>query len=103
MSQTDDFNAEKHQINNYSISSSSSNIIEVTIIIINLIYIAQFDTNGILRALYIVITNAICARMNIHETIIFIHIYMSTHKHTHRHMYKYICTNILTRFLPILT
>ena len=29
--------------------------------------------------------------MNIHETIIFIHIYMSTHKHMHRHMYKYIC------------
>ena len=27
-----------------------------TIIIINLIYIAQFDTNGILTALYIVIT-----------------------------------------------
>ena len=44
------------------------------IIIINLIYIAQFDTNGILTALYIVITymytNAICARMNLHETII---------------------------------
>ena len=27
--------------------------------------------------------------MNIHETIIFIHIYMSTHKHIHRHMYTY--------------
>ena len=40
--------------------------------------------------------------MSIHETIIFIHIYMSTHKHMHRHMYKYISTNILTR-LPILT
>ena len=28
--------------------------------------------------------------MNIHETIIFIHIYMSTHKYIHQHMYKYI-------------
>ena len=42
--------------------------------------------------------NAIYARMNLHETII----YMSTHKQIHRHMYKYISTNILTR-LPILT
>ena len=33
-------------------------------------------------------TNAICARVNLHETIISIHIYMSTHKHTHRHMYQ---------------
>ena len=31
-------------------------VIQVIIIIINLIYIAQFDTNGILTALYIVIT-----------------------------------------------
>ena len=53
----------------------------------------QFDTN--------VHTNAICARMKIHETIISIHIYLSTHKHIHRHTYKYISTNILTR-LPIL-
>ena len=35
--------------------------------------------------------------MNIHETIIFIHIYMSTHKNIHCHMYKYISTDILTR------
>ena len=28
--------------------------------------------------------------MNIHETIIFIHIYMSTHKYIQCHMYKYI-------------
>ena len=38
-----------------------------------------------------------------HETIIFIHIYMSTHKHIkhiHRHIYKYY-TDILTR-VPIL-
>ena len=35
--------------------------------------------------------------MNTHKTIIFIHIYMSTHKHTHIYMYKYISTNILAR------
>ena len=39
--------------------------------------------------------------MNIHETIISIHICMSTHKHIHCHMYKYISTYILR--LPILT
>ena len=39
--------------------------------------------------------------MNIHETIIFIHIYMPIHKHIHRDMYKYISTDILTR-LPLL-
>ena len=39
--------------------------------------------------------------MNIHETIIFTHIYMPTHKHIHHYMYKYISTDILTR-LPIL-
>ena len=39
--------------------------------------------------------------MNIHEAIIFIHIYIPTHKHIHRYMYKYISTDILTR-LPIL-
>ena len=39
--------------------------------------------------------------MNIHKTIIFVHIYASAHKHIHRHMYKYISTGILTK-LPIL-
>ena len=75
----------------------------IIIIIINLIYIAQFDINGILTALYshTVHTDAICAHMNIHETIIFIHIYMPIHKHIHRYMHKYISTNTLTR-LPIL-
>ena len=34
----------------------SFSTIVIIIIIINLIYIAQFDTNGILIALYIVIT-----------------------------------------------
>ena len=52
----------------------------IIIIIINLIYIAQFDTNCILTALYIVI-------MNIHETIISIH----------RDTYTVTCTN---RYLP---
>ena len=49
----------------------------IIIIIINLIYIAQFDTDSILTALYIVITYtiAICGRMNIHETIMFTHIF----------------------------
>ena len=41
------------------------------------------------------------AHINIHETIIFIYIHMSTHKHIHRYMYKYISTDILTN-LPIL-
>ena len=31
--------------------------------------------------------------MNIHETIIFIHIYMPTHKRIHRYMYIYRHTN----------
>ena len=33
--------------------------------------------------------------MNIHETIIFIHIYMPTHKHIHRYMYTHMSTDIL--------
>ena len=36
--------------------NTSSDTPLIIIIIINLIYIAQFDTNGILTALYIVIT-----------------------------------------------
>ena len=32
--------------------------------------------------------------MNIHETIIFIHIYMPTHKHIHRYMYTYISVRL---------
>ena len=39
--------------------------------------------------------------MNIHETLIFIRIYMPTHKHILHHMYKYISTDILTR-LPMI-
>ena len=75
------------------------------IIIINLIYIAQFDTNGILTALYIVITYI--QKQYVHvwpyaKQSYEIHIYMPTHTHIHRHMYKYTSTDILTR-LPILT
>ena len=84
-------------------SDSNSSVrfgLVIIIIIVNLIYIAQFDTNSVIHS-HNVHTNAICARMNIHETIIFIHIYMSAHKHIHRHMYKYISTDLLTR-LPIL-
>ena len=60
---------------------------------INLIYIAQFDTSSILTALYIVKahTDAIYARMNIHETIIFMHIYMPAHSiHIPTHVQIYI-------------
>ena len=73
------------------------------LLLLNLIYMAQFDTNCILTVLYShnTHTNAICAHMNIHETIIFMHMYKSTHKHIHHHMYKYISTDIQTR-LPIL-
>ena len=57
----------------------------IMIIIINLIYIAHFDTNGILTALYSyrVHTNTIYTCMDIHETIMFILIYMSTHIYVH--------------------
>ena len=61
-------------------------IIIIIIIIINLIYIAQFNTDSILTVLYIVIkyiTNAIYAHMDIHETVMLIHIYMSTHIYIH--------------------
>ena len=55
----------------------------------HLIHTAQFDTNGTLTALYMVIQYIYMQYrhiMDIHETIIFIHIYMSTHTYIHRHM-----------------
>ena len=63
----------------------------IIIIVINLINIAQFDTNGILTALYIVpkyMQNSICAHMDIHETIMFIpiHVYTCIHVHTLPHV-----------------
>ena len=56
----------------------------------NLICIVQCDTSGTLTALYIVMKyiQTHYAPMDIHETIIFIHVYMSTHINIHRHMYK---------------
>ena len=68
-------------------------IIMIIIIIINLIYIVQSNISGILRALYIshkVHTKAICTHTDIHETIVFIHIYMSTHMHTLTYVQIYI-------------
>ena len=65
----------------------------IKIIIINLIYIAQFDSNRTFAALYKVITYIqiqLCAHTNMHEAIIFIHMYLSTHKHRHRHVQTYI-------------
>ena len=35
--------------------------------------------------------------MNIHETVLFIHIYMLTYKHIHRHMYKYLPETVPTK------
>ena len=64
------------------------------LIIINLIYIAQFNTKGILTALYIVIKYMQMQYMDIHETIMFIHIYMSTHMHTTRHLFPLVFCNI---------
>ena len=66
------------------------------IIIIDLIYVAQFDTSSILTALYShkVHANALYTHIDIHETIIFIHIYVSTHIYVH-HVQIYM--GILTR------
>ena len=67
----------------HSLHTKSNNIlIIIIIIVINLIYIAQFDTNSVLTALYIIIkyifTSAICAHTGIHETVSHTHIiYMS--------------------------
>ena len=71
------------------------------IIIINLIYIAQFNTNSILTALYIVTTYIQMQYVHVWTYLKQSCLYTYT-IHTHRHMYKYISTNILTR-LPILT
>ena len=63
------------------------------IIIRNLIYIAQFDTNGILTALYIVIhymyTNAIRAHMNNMKQS-----YSYTYTCLHINTYTVTCTNM---------
>ena len=72
------------------------------IIIINLIYIAQFDTNGILTALYIVITYIQMQYVHVCTYAKQSYKYTYTCLHIHRHMYKYTSTDILTR-LTILT
>ena len=67
------------------------------IVIMNLIYIAQFDTNGIPTALYIVITTykcSICTYEHTWNNYIHTHMYISAHKHIHRHMYT--CINLQT-------
>ena len=60
-------------------------IMIIIMMMINLFYIAQLDSNGILTALYShkVHTNAMYVHMDIYETIIFIHIYMSAHIYIH--------------------
>ena len=60
------------------------------------IYIAQFNTSGIITAMYTVIKvliNAKYTHMNIHETIIFIHI----HVYTQRHVYSYTYACLYTK------
>ena len=72
------------------------------IMIINLIYIAQFDTNGILTALYIVITYIQMQYVHVCTYTEQSYKYTYICLHIHRHMYKYTSTDILTR-LTILT
>ena len=70
----------------------------IIIIMINLIYIAQFDTNGILTALYLVITyiqmqyvQYVLTRNNHINT--HIHVYTYTHTPSHVQIYIYRQTN----------
>ena len=62
------------------------------IIIINLIYIAQFDTNGILTALYIVITYI--QMQYVHVCTYTEQSYKYTYTCLHIHTYTVTCTNI---------
>ena len=66
--------------------------IHVIIIIINLIYIAQFDTNGILTALYIVITYI--QMQYVHLCTYAEQSYKYTYTCLHIHTYTVTCTNI---------
>ena len=63
-----------------------------TLIIINLIYIAQFDTNGILTALYIVITYI--QMQYVHVCTYAEQSYKYTYTCLHIHTYTVTCTNI---------
>ena len=64
----------------------------IIIIIINLIYIAQFDTNGILTALYIVITYI--QMQYVHVCTYAEQSYKYTYTCLHIHTYTVTCTNI---------
>ena len=64
----------------------------IIIIIINLIYIAQFDTNGILTALYIVITYI--QMQYVHVCTYAEQSYKYTYTCLHMHTYTVTCTNI---------
>ena len=91
---------------------TNQNIVQVAtkklIIIINLIHIDQFDTKGTLTVLYTVIkyiqTQNMHIIMDIHETIIFIHIYLSVHIYTYTDTCTYINKIAYTHItnLPIL-
>ena len=58
--------------------------------IINLIYIAQFNTNGILTALYIVITYIQMQYVHVWNNHINTHIHVYTYTHTPSHVQIYI-------------
>ena len=73
-------------------ASSTPPAIPLTIIIINLIYIAQFDTNGILTALYIVITYI--QMQYVHVCTYAKQFYKYTYTCLHIHTYTVTCTNI---------
>ena len=64
----------------------------IIIIIINLIYIAQFDTNGILTALYIVITYI--QMQHVHVCTYAKQPYKYTYTCLRIHTYTVTCTNI---------
>ena len=64
----------------------------IIIIIINLIYIAQFDTNGILTALYIVMTYI--QMQYVHVCTYAEQSYKYTYTCLHIHTYTVTCTNI---------
>ena len=72
-------------------------VIIIIIITINLIYIAQFDTNRILTALYIVITYIQMQYVHVCTYAEQSYKYTYTCLHIHRHMYNYTSTDILTR------
>ena len=65
---------------------------QIIIIIINLIYIAQFDTNGILTALYIVMTYI--QMQYVHVCTYAEQSYKYTYTCLHIHTYTVTCTNI---------